>query len=160
MSGARLPDTAPVVLLGDAAQATLALCRQHALLADVALEAHDTPDSWLHARSLQHSPARPALDTPTGNPCFHLLLVSDTPNAEALARESRFRTLLAERRLPFSAVYPDASGWANAVAQACGRVPRPARQTLRRWACDACSDPDCEHRLFRDLLARQGLQGH
>ena len=25
-----------------------------------------------------------------------------------------------------------------------------------RWVCESCSDPECEHRLFRDLLARRG----
>jgi nicotinamide riboside kinase len=25
-------------------------------------------------------------------------------------------------------------------------------QRLRKWACERCSDPVCEHRLFRDLL--------
>ena len=26
------------------------------------------------------------------------------------------------------------------------------RQGRGRWVCDSCSDPDCEHRLFSQLL--------
>lgn len=155
MSGASATRTDRVVLLGDAAPTTMTLCQQHPLLAHMALEAHDTPDGWLRARSQGLDRSSPtAHPGTTGNP-RHLLLVGDAPGPEALEREDRFRALLTEHRLAFSAVYPDASGWANGVAQACGLLPRPERQTLRRWACDACSDPDCEHRLFRDLLSRQ-----
>lgn len=46
------------------------------------------------------------------------------------------------------------------VGQALGRELLPDDPVLRegtgRWQCDACSDPDCEHRLFRALLARRG----
>ena len=47
----------------------------------------------------------------------------------------------------------------RAVGAALGRelVPddAPLREGTGRWQCDACSDPDCEHRLFSALLARR-----
>ena len=48
----------------------------------------------------------------------------------------------------------------RAVGAALGRELLPDDPLLRegsgRWACEACSDPDCEHRLFSALLARRG----
>jgi len=32
-------------------------------------------------------------------------------------------------------------------------LPRSAHETDWKWACDSCSDPDCEHRLFSRLLS-------
>jgi nicotinamide riboside kinase len=47
----------------------------------------------------------------------------------------------------------------GAIGNALGRALLPDNPTLRdgtgRWQCEACSDPDCEHRLFRALLARR-----
>jgi HTH-type transcriptional repressor of NAD biosynthesis genes len=48
----------------------------------------------------------------------------------------------------------------RAVGAALGRELLPDDPLLRegsgRWQCEACSDPDCEHRLFSALLARRG----
>lgn len=47
----------------------------------------------------------------------------------------------------------------GAIGNALGHELTPDDPALRegsgRWQCDACSDPDCEHRLFRALLARR-----
>jgi nicotinamide riboside kinase len=47
----------------------------------------------------------------------------------------------------------------GAIGTALGRPLLPDDPLLRegtgRWQCEACSDPDCEHRLFRALLARR-----
>ncbi len=46
----------------------------------------------------------------------------------------------------------------GAIGSALGQALVPDDPALRegngRWQCEACSDPDCEHRLFRALLAR------
>lgn len=51
----------------------------------------------------------------------------------------------------------------RAVGAALGRELLPDDPLLRdgsgRWQCEACSDPDCEHRLFSALLARRGGGG-
>jgi HTH-type transcriptional repressor of NAD biosynthesis genes len=48
----------------------------------------------------------------------------------------------------------------RAVGAALGRDLLPDDPLLRegsgRWQCEACGDPDCEHRLFSALLARRG----
>lgn len=47
----------------------------------------------------------------------------------------------------------------QAIGRALGRALVPDDPALRegtgRWQCEACSDPGCEHRLFRALLAKQ-----
>ncbi len=51
----------------------------------------------------------------------------------------------------------------RAVGAALGRELLPDDPLLRegsgRWQCEACSDPDCEHRLFSALLARRSGGG-
>lgn len=46
----------------------------------------------------------------------------------------------------------------RAIGRCLGRDLTTTEQTLttgrRAWSCDQCSDPDCEHRLFSKLLAR------
>lgn len=133
-----------LLLLGEAASATLKLCQQRPEFADWALEALNSPDDSLFEASL--------------TPGTKLLLLSPPQtNATntALAAEAAFRTLLLQRGMSYSVVHAEDGGWLQGVLQACGHATRPERQTLRRWACDACSDPDCEHRLFQDLLARR-----
>jgi nicotinamide riboside kinase len=48
----------------------------------------------------------------------------------------------------------------GAIGTVLGRQLLPDDPVLRegtgRWQCEACSDPECEHRLFRALLARRG----
>jgi HTH-type transcriptional repressor of NAD biosynthesis genes len=48
----------------------------------------------------------------------------------------------------------------RALGAALGRELLPDDPLLRegsgRWQCEACGDPDCEHRLFSALLARRG----
>ncbi len=133
-----------LVLLGEAAPATLALCQQRPEFSDWALQALSSPDDGLSEASWA--------------PKAKCLLLSPSHiNAtnSALAAEAAFRTLLQQQGTAYSVVYADDAGWLQGVLQACGHATRPERQTMRRWACDACSDPDCEHRLFQDLLARR-----
>ncbi len=34
----------------------------------------------------------------------------------------------------------------------CLKSPKPSTNRLRNWACEKCSDPDCEHQLFRQRV--------
>lgn len=95
---------------------------------------------------------------PASTPVLCLLLAAQPGNAAAAHTEDRWRTLLAAHGLAHGVVYPDTNGHADALRRACGLAARPPHQTLKRWACDACSDSDCEHRLFQDLLAQQALK--
>ncbi|WP_390367235.1 hypothetical protein [Variovorax dokdonensis] len=95
---------------------------------------------------------------------LHLLLhsaIEDGPWREQLARLG----------LPFSVLHGDiraqiTAAWTLAALRL-GMLPTEAR-TLQPaesrsspvgpgtlWRCDKCSDPECEHRLFRDLLAKR-----
>ena len=52
-----------------------------------------------------------------------------------------------------------ANAWSaiNSIARSAGGTGAGARFGLKKpawtWACDKCSDPDCEHRLFSNLVA-------
>ena len=88
------------------------------------------------------------------------------PNAARLAQDSADRQLrqtLAKTDLPYTVIYgTGAVRLANALGALHGlagcsnpQAPPASRAQARRpwvWACDTCSDPDCERRLLSDLL--------
>jgi len=116
-------------------------------------------DTSLHANALEH------------HRTYDLTLVTglDIPwVADGLQRDGvavrasvnkKLREMLDVHRLPYSVVYGTGADRTrnalDAIAQHIGAPrPRSEHDTQWKWACDACSDPDCEHRLFSRLLAR------
>lgn len=86
------------------------------------------------------------------------------PNAARLAQDSadqQLRQALAKTDLPYTVVYGTGPARLAHALEAlhelarCGNPPASSAQTRRPWvwACDTCSDPDCERRLLSDLLA-------
>ncbi|MEJ6023799.1 ATP-binding protein [Ramlibacter sp. PS4R-6] len=65
------------------------------------------------------------------------------------------RDMLGQAAIPYRVVYGEGpQRLENAlVAIDAALVPRPAARDWK-WQCDKCSDPDCEHRLFSQLLGR------
>ena len=97
-----------------------------------------------------------------------LLMGLDTPGGGQEAADAALRTALSEADIPYLVLYgsPDErlavalDALENLLApDADGPPPRPApgatAQKAWVWACDKCSDPQCEHRLLTDLLARR-----
>lgn len=89
-------------------------------------------------------------------------LFRDSP-AVREATDAVLRRHLQAAGLPFQTVYGrDGERTAQALRAICrllGRalVPPPDASWVggrRPWGCEKCSDPDCEHRLFSALLAR------
>lgn len=92
-------------------------------------------------------------------------IASDTL-AEAEKADALVRTALARAGSPYAVIHGRgaerlASAW-NAinvraedagVSSSSGRTASGERAWF--WPCDKCSDPACEHRLFRDLIARR-----
>ncbi len=89
------------------------------------------------------------------------------PNDARPAQDSadlQLRQALAKTHLPYTVVYgTGAARLANALGALHGlagcsnpQAPSASGAQARRpwvWACDTCSDPDCERRLLSDLLA-------
>ena len=70
---------------------------------------------------------------------------------DALVREA-----LARANVPYRTVYGQGGErLQNALAAiaAAGERKAPAGASAWVWACDKCSDPECEHRLFTGLVA-------
>jgi nicotinamide riboside kinase len=68
------------------------------------------------------------------------------------------RDALARAGVPYRVVYGSGGERLRSalapVLQLLGRAPAADPKTADwTWTCDKCSDPDCEHRLFRRLLA-------
>jgi hypothetical protein len=103
--------------------------------------------------------------------CFDrvLLMGLDLPahHAEKPAQDTadqQLRQALAKTDQPYTVVYGSgAARLGNALGALQGLagcshpqgMPPPSLQARRPWvwACDTCSDPDCERRLLSDLLA-------
>ncbi|WP_353362492.1 hypothetical protein [Acidovorax sp. FG27] len=95
--------------------------------------------------------------------------------AAAEAGQSRLRSALSEAGIAYQVLYGDAQARRlqalAAIHAACGTGPvlpaspaepapaagaammRERRARLRAYGCEKCSDPECEHQLFRQLLA-------
>lgn len=103
---------------------------------------------------------------------FHqvLLMGLDLPAPAGLAAtqeavDQQLRLTLANAEVPYTVVYgqgPQRLAHALGALQGLldGGKPSPLAIGGRErrpwvWACDTCSDPDCERRLLSDLLARR-----
>lgn len=86
--------------------------------------------------------------------------------AEGDKADALLRAALARAGAPYAVIHgrgPErlASAWnaINARAEAAGVSSSSGRTATGErawfWPCDKCSDPACEHRLFRDLVARR-----
>lgn len=82
----------------------------------------------------------------------------DGPQAQALV-DTRLREILATHRLNYTTVY--GSGEERTICalntvlhhlKQPSDVPTP--RSNWQWSCEKCSDTDCEHRLFSELVAK------
>lgn len=113
-------------------------------------------------------------DAPTGPRGFGfdqvLLMGLDLPAPAGIAAaqevvDQQLRLALANAELPYTVVYgqgPQRLAHALGALQGLlgGGEPSALAANGRErspwvWACDTCSDPDCERRLLSDLLARR-----
>ena len=77
--------------------------------------------------------------------------------------EDALRQALMDSKLSFAVVHGEgaeqlANAWNAIDATAgsdAGRPAAPEGAATWSWACEKCSDPACEHRLFSDLVARR-----
>jgi nicotinamide riboside kinase len=72
--------------------------------------------------------------------------------------DQRLRRVLAEHRIDFSAVYGNGDARTQSALQTIryasgSERPHTARSNWT-WNCDKCSNADCEHRLFSELVPR------
>lgn len=71
--------------------------------------------------------------------------------------DQRLREVLQANGLAYSSVYGTGEARVQnalqAITYSLGQRP-PQAPSRWKWLCDKCSDPDCEHRLFRDLQAK------
>ena len=104
-----------------------------------------------------------------------LLMALDLPQADGIApdvlveaerADALLRAALARAGSPFAVIHgrgPErlANAWnaINARAENAGVSSSSGRTASGErawfWPCDKCSDPACEHRLFRDLIERR-----
>ena len=97
-----------------------------------------------------------------------LLMGLDVEHADMRLADQQIRVALTRQGTEYQVLYGTTE---ERLAQAIvliearmGRLaPNASSQTLAtrkasppwRWACDKCSDPECEHKLLTDLLARR-----
>lgn len=89
----------------------------------------------------------------------------DGPHARQ-PTDTLLRAALAGAKLPFAVVHGTggerlANAW-NAINSIAGNEGRPrsrnqsdAKPASWSWPCEKCSDPECEHKLFSDLIGRR-----
>jgi len=89
----------------------------------------------------------------------------DGPHAQQ-PTDTLVRAALAGAKLSYAVVHGSggerlANAW-NAIVSIAGNEGRPrtrarsdAKPASWSWPCEKCSDPECEHRLFSDLITRR-----
>ena len=130
-----------VALFGGADAAALAVALRHWLVPGVQLACDPHPE-------------------PHGAPALALLL-GGSPGSPA------WRDLLAEAGWSYQVLYGDRAeqrldaalralhvALPSALLQAPAPRDTSSPQRLRAWACEKCSDPECEHKLFTALRDR------
>ncbi|MBO9677857.1 MAG: hypothetical protein J7556_06445 [Acidovorax sp.] len=130
-----------VALFGGTDAAELATALRHRLVPGVLLACDPQPE-------------------PCGAPAV-VLLLGGSPDASA------WRDLLAQAGWSYQVLYGEGAAQRLdaalralhvALPAALREAPAPrtidAPQRLRAWACEKCSDPQCEHRLFTALRDR------
>ena len=153
-AGARLaaePAASPACVIADTTPLMTAIYSDW-LFADASLY----PMALAHQRGFTHT-----LVTGLDLPWVADGLQRDGPQVRAPI-DSLLRRQLADGGLPFKVIYGSGEERLNNALQAIGmaaataRAPSPASRTSARWvwACDKCSDPECEHRLFSRLSAK------
>jgi nicotinamide riboside kinase len=72
------------------------------------------------------------------------------------AVDCRLRQVLQQHGLGYCSVYGQGearcAGALQAIHYAMGKPLPASPRSAWAWPCDKCSDPECEHRLFRNLL--------
>ena len=75
--------------------------------------------------------------------------------------DSALRMALAREGIAFQVVYGEGKSRLQNALYCLGLVTEKVEQSaeqrsprMRNWVCERCSDPVCEHRLFRDLLKK------
>ncbi|MCD8514857.1 MAG: hypothetical protein LRY31_02210 [Burkholderiaceae bacterium] len=82
-----------------------------------------------------------------------LLLASASDQADEA--ELAIRAELHRANLPYQVLFPDGGNHLTQVRRCLGLEPVPTRTEYAPWTCEACSDPACEHRLFRRLMVEK-----
>ena len=109
--------------------------------------------------------ATPLAFTPADKVLLMGLDLPPSPQSVPAAQEvqdGQLRAALAHAGVPFQVVYgtgPARLRNALAALEALARLPTGSaahnKPAAWRWHCDACGDPDCEHRLFTSLQAER-----
>lgn len=150
------------------------LCRsqnkQHVTVLNVALAGAPGSGKSRLAAALTHVlnqsgwPAAVGLADPTtqDNHALTLLMGLDSQAEDMHAADQTIRAALARTGTIYDVLYGSAE---ERLAQALGLIekrltgagPRSPAKNSRPWiwVCDKCSDPQCEHRLLTDLLAKR-----
>ena len=140
--------SSPIALLGGAHSG------RHALADALAPRLQST---GLRAQVIEDAAALAALQIP---PLVLLLAPRDRAGE---AEDLQWRQQLMHAGIGFSVLHGDQetrldAAWRLIQTLLGQPLPEPAARGAGgrwRWACDKCSDPACEHRLFRDLLRRR-----
>ena len=85
----------------------------------------------------------------------------DGPKAQAMV-DNRLREVLHTHGLNYSMVYGSGRSRTDSALQAIGHQraapgKRPQRPSSWKWACEKCSDADCEHRIFSGLVHAESM---
>lgn len=149
---ARAPSSAQVVLADTSAIMVAAYSEQY----------FNDPSLWPQALAAHAATADLTLLMGLDLPWVADGLFRDSPAARQLT-DTLLRGRLEQAGITYQTIYGQGDHRLQQALRTLGAaLGRPLvdqdpfwEQGRRRWNCEKCSDPACEHRLFRDLLAQR-----
>ncbi len=118
----------------------------------------DLPPPWRGSVAGWATPTAlpPALDTVLATHATVLVLLAGEGASRVVSdNEHAFRALLHARGLTHQVLHPLDGSHRLPLRRLLGMEATPPPPQRPLWRCEACSDPDCEHRLFQRLLAQR-----
>jgi len=89
-----------------------------------------------------------------------LVLLAGDAAAAPCHQETSLRQVLDALPVAFQIVFAPQGHHDEGLHRWLGWTPRPRHRGRLSALCEKCSDPDCEHRLFQDLVAQRDARAH
>ena len=108
-------------------------------------------DGW-ETQAFSEAPAlRIALSQSGAAASIRILLLCHA-STRSNPQEDELRAALQASGIGFQVIFPESGDFMSPIRRSLGLEARPVRPEYSPLSCEACSDPECVHRLFRRLI--------
>ena len=148
--------------IGDTASKVFLIADTPALMAAIHHDVLFNDASWYPAALEQHHGYDLTLVMGLDLPWAPNGVQRDSPRSQSKV-DARLRELLQTKQLDYTVVYGTGADRTDCALQTilhCTKKThtRATKPSAWRWSCEKCSDSDCEHRLFSELITSDSMR--